>query len=52
MKTSPPIAARPNPIAARARPTNREGEPHPISDRAGKNMDDWPEELRVREWPL
>ena len=35
-----------------AHPTNREGELHPISDRAGKNPDDWPAELRVREWPL
>lgn len=34
-----------------AHPINREGEPHPVSDRAGKVMADWPEELRVQEWP-
>jgi protein gp37 len=35
-----------------ANPTNREGErcPH-IKDRKGKNPAEWPEELRVREWP-
>lgn len=35
-----------------SRPTNRESAPHPIGDRAGQDMDDWPAELRVREWPL
>lgn len=35
-----------------AYPTNREGErcPH-IKDRKGGNPTEWPEELRVREWP-
>lgn len=35
-----------------ARPVNREGErcPH-ILDRKGKVMEEWPEELRVREFP-
>lgn len=36
-----------------ARPVNREGErcPH-VHDKKGKVMDEWPEELRVREFPL
>jgi protein gp37 len=34
-----------------AKPTNREGVPHPITDRKGGNMADWPEVLRVREFP-
>lgn len=34
-----------------ARPTNREGVPHPISDRAGAVLAEWPEELRVQEFP-
>lgn len=34
-----------------ARPTNREGEPHKISDRKGAVMSEWPEVLRVREFP-
>lgn len=33
-------------------PTNREGEPCPhIRSRAGREMSEWPEEFRVREWP-
>ena len=35
-----------------ARPVNREGEPCPhILDRKGKVMEEWPPELRVREFP-
>lgn len=34
-----------------ARPVNREGEPHPIVDRAGRDPAEWPEELRVQEFP-
>lgn len=34
-----------------ARPVNREGVPHKISDRKGADMADWPEVLRVREFP-
>lgn len=34
-----------------SRPTNREGEPHPISDRAGRIMAEWPHELLVQEYP-
>ena len=36
-----------------SRPVNREGErcPH-ILDRKGKVMEEWPEELRVREFPM
>lgn len=34
-----------------AKPTNREGEPHKISDRKGAIMEEWPEVLRVREYP-
>jgi protein gp37 len=34
-----------------ARPTNREGEAHQISDRKGAIMTEWPEILRVREFP-
>lgn len=35
-----------------ARPVNREGDPCPhILDRKGKVMEEWPEELRVREFP-
>lgn len=34
-----------------ARPVNREGVPHPISDRAGGILAEWPEELRVQEFP-
>lgn len=34
-----------------ARPTNREGEPHPIKDRKGGDTAEWPVELRVREFP-
>jgi protein gp37 len=32
-------------------PTNREGEPHQISDRKGAIMTEWPEILRIREYP-
>lgn len=34
-----------------AKPINRAGEPYPISDRAGKIMEEWPEVLRVQEYP-
>lgn len=34
-----------------ARPVNREGEPHPIVDRAGRDPAEWPLELRVQEFP-
>jgi hypothetical protein len=34
-----------------ARPTNREGMPHGISDKKGAVLADWPEILRVRELP-
>lgn len=34
-----------------ARPVNREGEPHHITDRAGRDPAEWPEELRVQEFP-
>lgn len=35
-----------------AKPTNREGEPCPhIHARKGDDMGEWPEELKVREWP-
>lgn len=34
-----------------ANPTNREGKPHKISDRKGAIMEDWPDVLRVREYP-
>ncbi len=32
-------------------PTNREGERHPQIERAGKDMAEWPEILRVQEFP-
>ena len=32
-------------------PVNREGVPHPLKDHKGGNMDEWPEDLRVREFP-
>jgi protein gp37 len=32
-------------------PTNREGEPHHQRDRAGRDPSEWPEILRVQEWP-
>ena len=36
-----------------ARPVNREGQPCPhVKDRKGKLMEEWPAELRVREWPI
>lgn len=31
--------------------TNREGEPHPTIARAGADPSEWPEDLRVREFP-
>ncbi len=31
-----------------ARPTNREGEPHPLKHKKGGDMSEWPEDLRVR----
>lgn len=31
--------------------TNREGEPHPTTARAGADPSEWPEDLRVREFP-
>ena len=34
-----------------ARPTNREGVPHPTKDRKGGDMAEWPVDLRVREFP-
>ena len=34
-----------------ARPVNREGVPHPISDRSGAIVSEWPEELRMQEFP-
>jgi protein gp37 len=34
-----------------AKPTNREGEPHPVSDHKGAIMAEWPELLRVRQFP-
>jgi len=35
-----------------SRPVNREGEPCPhIRDLHGRDMSEWPEELRVREFP-
>lgn len=34
-----------------ANPTNREGQPHKISDRKGSIMEEWPEILRTREYP-
>lgn len=34
-----------------SRPVNREGVPHPVSDSHGGNWDEWPEDLRVREFP-
>jgi protein gp37 len=35
-----------------AKPTNREGEPCPhIHARKGDDMSEWPNELKVREWP-
>lgn len=34
-----------------AKPTNREGQPHQISDRKGAIMDEWPEGLRVQQFP-
>jgi len=34
-----------------AKPTNREGERHRITDRKGGDMAEWPAELRVREFP-
>jgi protein gp37 len=32
-----------------SKPVNREGEPHPIKDH--HNIDEFPEDLRVRQWP-
>jgi protein gp37 len=34
-----------------AKPVNREGQPHPIQDRKGGDMSEWPPELQVREMP-
>lgn len=34
-----------------ANPTNREGLPHSINDKKGGDMSEWPEDLRVREFP-
>ncbi len=34
-----------------ALPTNREGLPHYLMDRKGGDMAEWPEDLRVREFP-
>lgn len=34
-----------------SRPTNREGEPHPQIQAKGDDMREWPEVLRVREFP-
>lgn len=34
-----------------AKPTNREGEPHPITDPKGGDPNEWPADLRVREVP-
>jgi protein gp37 len=34
-----------------ANPTNREGITHPISDRKGALMEEWPEVLRVQQFP-
>jgi hypothetical protein len=34
-----------------ARPTNREGVLHSISDKKGAVLADWPEALRIREFP-
>jgi hypothetical protein len=34
-----------------AKPTNREGVIHIVADRKGGDMAEWPEELRVREFP-
>lgn len=34
-----------------ARPVNREGVPHPITDPKGGDPAEWPEDLRVREMP-
>jgi hypothetical protein len=31
--------------------TNREGVPHPFKDRAGAEPAEWPEDLRVQEFP-
>lgn len=32
--------------------TNREGEPHPLIDRAGADLAEWPAALQVQEFPL
>jgi protein gp37 len=34
-----------------SRPTNREGEPHPLRHRKGEDPAEWPEDLRVQEFP-
>ena len=34
-----------------ANPVNREGGPHPQKSRNGGDMAEWPEDLRVREFP-
>lgn len=34
-----------------SRPTNREWQPHLVSDRAGADITEFPEDLRVREFP-
>lgn len=34
-----------------AQPVNREGVAHPLRDRKGGDMDEWPPDLRVREFP-
>jgi protein gp37 len=33
------------------RPVNREGQPHPIKDKKGGDMAEWPEDLRLRQFP-
>jgi protein gp37 len=34
-----------------SRPVNREGQPHPIRDSKGGDIAEFPEDLRVRQWP-
>jgi len=34
-----------------AKPVNREGQPHPQKHRKGADPSEWPEDLRVQEWP-
>jgi protein gp37 len=34
-----------------ARPTNREGMPHPLKDRKGGDISEFPEDIRIREYP-